>query len=92
MLMKQKMFVGIPQYSTTPTLMNADMTEYGYTMYGEVEVQVEFEMPSEAEQKRKLVESLQKQKSNILAECHRKTSIIQDKIDSLLCIEMEVSK
>lgn len=85
---KKTLFVHKDRYSEEEYCVHAcDMSEYGYVMLGSVNVEFEFTLPSHAEQVRREVEMLNLKKSEILAETHRKVTELQERIDSLLCIE-----
>lgn len=52
-----------------------------------VETEIEFTMPSEREILNRVVANLKAEKTNIEADAYIQAKAIQDKIDSLLCIE-----
>lgn len=87
MKIKETMYVHKAKYRTEPVIQLTDMSEYGYVLLGTVDIEFEFEMPSEAEQVKKEIEMLTAEKNRILAEAHMKTQNIQDQINSLLCLE-----
>lgn len=78
---------GLYQNEDEFQLWPTDMSEYGYVCLGEVDVEFEINPPSSADLVAKEIEGLERQKDGLLAETNRKVQAIQDKINSLLCLE-----
>lgn len=70
---------------TEYSLFNLDMTDYGYTLVATSEI--EFEEPSRNDVVAGLVRGLRHEQQEIKAEAQSKVNRLQERIDSLLCLE-----
>lgn len=65
-----------------------DMSQYGFSFTGvKKEVTIEFDLPDEFDPRLAEVESLKREKTKILAESQMKANQIEERIQSLLCLE-----
>ena len=71
--------------------LGADMSEYGYIHLCEVDVEVPFELPDDFSFTTEEIRVLKEQKKAIQAEANRKIVQIEERIQSLLCIEHKVA-
>ena len=65
----------------------SDMSQYGYIFIGEVEVSVDFDLPDNFSFTQAEIDVLRKEQKHIQAEAQNKITRIEEKIQSLLCIE-----
>ena len=65
----------------------SDMSQYGYIFIGEVEVSVDFDLPDNFSFTQAEIDVLRKEQKRIQAEAQNKITRIEEKIQSLLCIE-----
>ena len=68
-------------------LMACDMSKYGYIFIGEVEVSVDYDLPDNFNYTQAEIDSLRKEQKRIQAEAQNNITRIEEKIQSLLCIE-----
>ena len=68
-------------------LYYSDMSQYGYIFIGEVEVSVDFDLPDNFSFTQAEIDVLRKEQKRIQAEAQNKVTRIEEKIQSLLCIE-----
>lgn len=64
-----------------------DMSEYGYIYIGKVEVSVDYDLPENFNFTQCEIDLLRKEQKRIQAEAQMKVVRIEEKIQSLLCIE-----
>ena len=72
-------------------LFYSDMSQYGYIFIGEVEVSVDYDLPDNFNYTQAEIDSLRKEQKRIQAEAQNKITRIDEKIQSLLCIEHKVA-
>ena len=88
---KQNMFVHSEKdYATGGYKLDlhyGDMSKYGYVCIGEVEVSVDFDLPDNFSFTQAEIDVLRKEQKRIQAEAQNKITRIEEKIQSLLCIE-----
>ena len=68
-------------------LMACDMSNYGYVCIGEVEVSVDYDLPDNFNYTQAEIDVLRKEQKRIQAEAQNNITRIEEKIQSLLCIE-----
>ena len=68
-------------------LLACDMSEYGYIKIGEVEVSADYDLPESFNFTQAEIDSLRKEQKRIQAEAQNNITRIEEKIQSLLCIE-----
>lgn len=68
-------------------LMACDMSKYGYIFIGEVEVSVNYDLPDNFNYTQAEIDVLRKEQKRIQAEAQNNITRIEEKIQSLLCIE-----
>jgi hypothetical protein len=87
----QAMFVHAEkQYGTnghTLSLKVCDMSEYGYICLGNVEVSADYELPDDFNFTQCEIDLLRKEQKRILAESQKKVTVIEERIQSMLCLE-----
>ena len=84
-LIQTKMFVH--KFGRSLQLFQADMSEYGYLLIGTVDVEVDYELPDDFNFTQLEIDNLKKEKKRIQAEANKKLVAIDEKIQSLQCIE-----
>ena len=65
----------------------SDMSQYGYIFIGEVEVSVDYDLPDNFSFTQAEIDVLRKEQKRIQAEAQNNITRIEEKIQSLLCIE-----
>ena len=68
-------------------LLACDMSQYGFILIGEVEVSVDYDLPDNFNYTQAEIDSLRKEQKRIQAEAQNNITRIEEKIQSLLCIE-----
>ena len=72
------------------SIRDFDALEGGtFTKYDEIEVELDFHMPSVDEQKQMVIKSLKQKKQELLADAEVRAEQIEEKIQSLMAIENE---
>ena len=88
---KQNLFVHAEKDHETGghelVLHYSDMSQYGYIFIGEVEVSVDYDLPDNFNYTQAEIDVLRKEQKRIHAEAQNKITRIEEKIQSLLCIE-----
>lgn len=82
-----KLYIHKSPYSGGFDVFLSDMTEYGNVLLDTVDVEIEFTVPSEREMVAREVAMLKTEQNRINGEAYAKNKALQDRIDSLLCIE-----
>lgn len=87
----QKLWIGLREHSRKPCLMVCDMSEYGETMLGTIDVTVD--VPDDLRDPRQAqIDSLHKKRERITSESTRQLAEIDDQIKSLQAIEYDGGK
>ena len=81
----EKAYFGEEEFKLS--LMACDMSKYGYIFIGEVEVSVNYDLPDNFNYTQAEIDSLRKEQKRIQAEAQKNITRIEEKIQSLLCIE-----
>ena len=81
----QKSYFGEEEFNLS--LLACDMSEYGYIFIGEVEVSVNYDLPDNFNITQLEIDSLRKEQKRIQAEAQNNITRLEEKIQSLLCIE-----
>ena len=81
----QKSYFGEEEFMLN--LMSCDMSQFGYIFIGEVEVSVNYDLPDNFNYTQAEIDVLRKEQKRIQAEAQNKITRIEEKIQSLLCIE-----
>lgn len=86
-----KTLADLPWERSEIVVKTYDSTDSGYRcsdiLLDTVEAEIEFTMPSDKDILNKVVSGLKAEKAKIEADAYIKAKSIQDKIDSLLCLE-----
>ena len=69
------------------SILACDMSKYGYVLLGAVEVSADFDLPEDFNFTQAEIDSLRKEQKCIQAEAQKNITRIEEKIQSLLCIE-----
>lgn len=83
MKIKIKGFIQIPSYSKEMVFVGSDMTEYGYINVGEVESEIDYEVPEDFNP----VATLNKKLDELNDKHVKQVRTIKREISELLCIE-----
>ena len=85
----EKAYFGEEEFNLS--LLACDMSQYGFILIGEVEVSVDYDLPDNLNITQLEIDSLRKAQKRIQAEAQNNITRIEEKIQSLLCIEHKVS-
>lgn len=84
----REMFVHLDKYNPGEYVLHScDMSEYGYVMVDKVMVEVSFNEPEAGEMVKREVEMLKAKQAEINGKAYAEVNALQNRIDSLLCIE-----
>jgi len=89
MKIKQKMVVAIPKYNDDPTILPGTIVSDDFwTVLGKVEVEVDFDMPSQKEINGNKIAALRDKLKKERADFQVKKERIEDEIQSLMALEV----
>ena len=81
----EKAYFGEEEFNLS--LLACDMSQYGFILIGEVEVSVDYDLPDNFNFTQAEIDVLRKEQKRIQAEAQNNITRIEEKIQSLLCIE-----
>jgi len=70
-------------------LFNGDMADDYFTYLGTVDIEGDFNMPSEKEIKRRKIDSLTTKMKEVRANAQLKVEVLEEKIQKLMALEVE---